>query len=93
MTVNYFIHRISDDDTVMPDFVFHFFDINRIIMFMSYKRDIISEYRKYVYSNMTAKPIMTLLQSNVVDFYIEGCVIRIYTDFDPAVTILDFNVL
>lgn len=93
MTVNYFIHRISDGYMTTPDFVFHFFDINRIIMFISYKSDIISEYRKYVHSNMTAKPIMTLLQSNVVDFYIEGCAIRIYTDFDPGVTILDFNVL
>lgn len=91
MTVNYFISRISDDGRDMHDFMFHFFDINRITMFMSYRSDIISEYRKYVYSNMKAKPIMTLLQSNVVDFYIEGRVIRIYTDFDTSVTILDFN--
>lgn len=91
MTVNYFVNRFSDYLTCDYDFMFHFYDINRMPMFLTYKSDIISEYRFYLYANMIRYPVISLFQSAVVDFYVDGTMVRIYTDFDPSLTICELN--
>lgn len=40
---------------------------------------------------MIREPVISLFQSAVVDFYVDGIMVRIYTDFDPSLTICELN--